>query len=237
MKALWLSGGKDSVACLFLHQDELADIHVLWANTGKYLPEHLAWIERLKALCPNWHEVRTDRDAQNERCGFPADVLPVRSTNFGAAATGSVPAVKLQAQVQCCFENISGPLWEKSKELQVTHIICGQRNGESYKAPRKHGDEIGGVIFLHPIEDWTGERVMAFVKSKITVPRFYELEHTSVDCYDCTAYLAHAEDRVFYMRRYHPEKHWHFIRRLKAVRDTIDSETSHMRRILEEAHA
>lgn len=237
MKALWLSGGKDSVACMFLHEAELSDIQVLWANTGRYLPEHLAWMETLRVFCPNWHEVKTDRDGQNAKNGLPADVVPVRVTNFGAMATGHEPKVKLQSQIQCCYENISGPLWERSKNLKVTEIICGQRNAESYKAPRKHGDVIDGITFSHPIEDWSTERVVEYVRSKIDVPDFYRLGRTSLDCYDCTAYLGESEDWVHYMKTRHPNRYKEFVWRLQIVAAVVDAEMKPMQRILEDAHA
>lgn len=233
MKALWLSGGKDSVACLFLNIDRIRDIHVLWVNTGKYLPEHLEWIGRLRNLCPNWHEVRTDKEAQNERNGLPADVLPVLSTNFGAMATGTEPRVKLQSQIQCCFENISGPLWAKTKELGCTTAIVGQRNGEKYKAPRKHGDVIDGVTFEHPIEDWDDFQVMGYVKTMIETPEFYSLGRTSLDCYDCTAYLGESIDWAAYMKVKHPRKYDELVIRLKIVNAAVGYEMKAMEKILE----
>lgn len=237
MKALWLSGGKDSVACLFLHEAELSDIHVLWANTGKYLPELLDWMGKLRSMCPNFHEIRTDRVKQNERCGYPADVVAVRATAFGAMATGHQPAVKLQASIQCCHENISGPLWAKTKELGCDGVICGQRADEEYKAPRTHGDVIDGVRFEHPIEDWTSERVMEYVREKIDIPDFYRLGRTSLDCYDCTAYIGESEDWAAYMKAKHPGKYQEFVWRLRVVRDVIETELKPMNRILEGVHA
>src|SRR5687767_12018420 len=62
--ALWFSGGKDSMACLYLLRDRLSEIAVLWANTGKNYPELLQTVAHAKAMCPHFIEVKTDRDAQ-----------------------------------------------------------------------------------------------------------------------------------------------------------------------------
>ncbi len=231
MKALWLSGGKDSVACLLLNRDRLDAINVLWANTGKYLPEHLEWMKTLKAMCPNWYEVKTNRDAQNEKFGLPADVVPVRCTDFGAKFSGA-PEIKVQSYLQCCHENLSGPLWTTTKQLGAKTVICGQRADEAFKAPRKNGDVIDGVRFEHPIEDWTSQQVMDYMKLQIDVPGFYELEHSSIDCFDCTAYLDHSEDRAAYLKRHHPEKHKILIHRLGVLRSAMDADLNPMQRIL-----
>lgn len=231
MKALWLSGGKDSVACLYLHEADLPNIDVIWANTGKYLPEHLAWMKKLRALCPKWHEVRTDRDAQNADQGLPADVVPVRATAFGQQFSGPTK-IKVQSYAACCYANISGPLWMKTKELGCDTVICGQREEEGHKAPRRDGDVIDGVTFLHPIEGWTKRDVMDYLGSRIVPPEFYALEHSSLDCFDCTAYLAQSEDRAAYLKKNHPQHHRILVHRLRVLTAALDADLKPMRRIL-----
>lgn len=231
MKALWFSGGKDSVACLLLHEAELADIHVLWANTGKYLPEHVAFVEQFRARCPNWHEVRTDQAAQNAANGLPADVVPIRFTAFGESMTARKDT-RIQDFYSCCMANISGPLWKKTLDLGCDTVIRGQRSDESHRAPCRHGDSLDGVTFHHPIETWTAQQTLEFVRERIRLPEFYALEHTSIDCYDCTAFLAHSEDRAAYLKTRHPTQYRQFIDRLNTLQAVLDSEVAPMRRIL-----
>lgn len=229
MKALCFSGGKDSVACLLL-QSSLEDVHVIWANTGKNLPEVVAFVESFKKICPHWHEVRTDRDAQNRAFGMPADVVPIRFTSVGQQCTKPRP-VMIQPYLQCCYENISLPVWEKIKELGCDVVIRGQRRDEANRSPFENGSTFEGVTFEHPIEGWTREMVLEFVQARITVPEHFALDHTSVDCYDCTAFLDHAEDRAEYLRRKHPEKYHEFMARVRALDTAVHSESSALRRI------
>lgn len=236
-RALWFSGGKDSTACLLLHRNELHDIDVIWANAGKYLPEYVAFVRRLSAMCPRFHEVNSDRVAQNEAFGLPADVVPVRSTPMGSMISGP-PKVKVQSYLDCCTENIMRPVWEKTVELGCDTVIVGQRADEPMKAQlRKHGDVVGGITFLHPIEGWTRERALEYVRQELgELPEFYALNHTSIDCYDCTAYLLHTEDRVAYLKRKHPERHKELVWRLQVLQSAIDVDAKPLKRILEGSH-
>lgn len=220
MKALWFSGGKDSVACLLLLKEALADIHVLWANTGKNLPEVEAWVRSFAPMCPNWHEVAVDRAGQHARNGLPSDVVPITATVEGRQFTkGRGPMV--QSYLQCCVQNIGLPLWEKTKALGCDVVIRGQRSDESHTSPFRDGSTHDGVTFHHPIEGWTEAEVRDFVGRQVTVPAFYALEHSSVDCYDCTAYLSHSADRVAYLKQHHPAKHIELQSRLRDLSDVV----------------
>jgi phosphoadenosine phosphosulfate reductase len=204
MKALWFSGGRDSLACLYLHRAELDAIHVLFVNTGRSYPEQLAVAERARAMCQKWVEILTDRVAQWAANGLPADVVPVDWTVVGQKLSRRKP-VTIQSYVQCCHENIAGPLMAKTKELGCTEVICGQRADEPHRGSRKHGDVVDGVRFLHPIEDWTAQQVLEFLEQQHgPLPEHFALEHSSMDCFDCTAYAAHAADRIAYMKQRHP---------------------------------
>lgn len=199
--ALAFSGGKDSWACLFLNVHRLTEIVVIWVNTGKSFPEALAMIEKARAMCPNFVEVCVDRDAQNERCGIPSDLVPVDHTDLGMQVT-SPKSVKIQSYLQCCYENISKPLMDKCKELGVTELIRGQRLSESHKSPARDGDVVEGITFRQPIERWSSEDVSSFISRRMDIPDHFALSHTSLDCYDCTAYGRETADRVAWARKY-----------------------------------
>lgn len=204
MKVLWFSGGKDSMACLYLLRHQMNDITVLFLNTGKYYPEHLATVVMARTMCPNWIEINADRDGQWAANGLPSDIVPIDWTLLGQSMS-SRKETTLQSYLQCCFENITGPLLEKSKELGATMIIKGQRADDSHRATSKDGDIIDGITISHPIETWTSDDVLAYLRGKMgKLPEHYTLEHSSMDCYDCTAYAAHSADRVQWMKNRHP---------------------------------
>lgn len=221
MRVLWFSGGKDSVACLLLNRDQLHDITVLWANTGKNYPEALAFVDEMKALCQNWIEVNTDRAGQWAKNGYPSDVIPIDWTALGQAFSGQKP-IKIQSYLQCCYENIGGALWNKSIELGATEIIRGQRNDESHQSPAKDGHEQNGITFRHPIENWTKSQVLRFIEDKLGYfPAHFTLDHSSMDCFDCTAFAAHSADRAKYTKEHHPALYAEYRIGLDAVISAI----------------
>lgn len=212
--ALWFSGGKDSMACLLLHEHELETIDVIWANTGRYFPEAIAFVEAAKERCPRWHEVKTDREAQWKANGLPSDIVAIDHTAMGQLVSRKKP-VMVQSYLGCCWENISLPLLVKTKELGATRVIRGQRTEEAHRVPAGvHAD----IEFVHPIEDWTAEQVLSYLHEKLgELPDHFALEHSSMDCFDCTAFAAHSLDRAKYMRERHPALYSEYRSRIREL--------------------
>lgn len=201
--ALAFSGGRDSWACLWLNADRLHEIAVIWVNPGKGLPEQLASIERARAMCRHFYEVKTDRDAQNALYGLPADVVPVNWTALGQMVSGPKP-VMVQSYLDCCLENIMRPIHAKALELGVQEVICGQRNDEAMKSPAQDGQIVDGLVRRFPLAAWSKADVMAYLEARMEVPEHFYFDHSSLDCFDCTAYTRHSRDKHEYMRRRHP---------------------------------
>jgi len=228
MNALWFSGGKDSLACLYLLEKEWANVIVLWANTGKNFPEVLETVEMVRCLVPNFVEVKTDRDGQNFRNGLPSQLVPVNCTVPGILATGKQSSTLVQPMIQCCFENIAQPLWRWCSENNIKTIYNGQRLEESYKNQLRDGDAYCGFEIKHPIENWSKDDVMNYLSSKMErLPDHLKFEHTSMDCFDCTAFLEHSKDRIDYMRKNHPEKFDIFASRFNSLTSVINAELRH----------
>ncbi len=217
--ALLFSGGKDSMACLYIYRESLAQIYVIFVNTGKYYPEMLATVDRAKSMCPNWIEVHTDRDGQWAANGLPSDVVPVDWTVQGQMFTGK-KRVTVQSYLQCCYENISAPAMGKIKELGCTHVIRGQRDEESHRSTVRNGAIVDGITYVHPIEEWTRIEVLGYLREQMGgLPDHFALHHSSMDCYDCTAYVKESADRIEYMQAKHP----YFFDKFRAARDALNS--------------
>ena len=205
MIGLAFSGGKDSWACLQHYKEQLADIIVLWVNTGKNYPEALDSINLAKSMCPNFVEITIDREAQNALNGLPADIVPIANTAFGQGVTGK-QKITIQSYFQCCYENISAPLNAKVKELGITTLISGKRNDEGHLSSCSDGQLLDGVTHIHPIEKWSSQDVLSYLSSKMEVPEHFKLSHSSLDCYDCSAYLKDTKDILEWSKKY-PELH------------------------------
>jgi phosphoadenosine phosphosulfate reductase len=217
-KILALSGGKDSLACLHLLKDELDS--AIYVDTGFAYPETLKMIDYAATLL-TVHRVQANRTGQQAAFGLPADVVPVEWTAIGEAMTEQKP-YRIQSSFQCCFENIALPLYAKAHALGATHLVMGQRNAESYKSLSRDGDLVKDIIRLHPIEDWTTDQVMQFLSKHMTVPAHFNFEHSSLDCYDCTAFRHASADRVKWMKYAHPEMYNQYVRKSNAVTHALE---------------
>ena len=202
MLGLAFSGGKDSLACWYMYREQQPV--VLWVNTGKAYPETIAIVDEIKAEAKEFIEIPSDQQAQIERTGIPSDVIPVDWTVFGMSQTTLKP-IKVQTYFGCCFENVAMPLMDAAKTRGITHLIRGQRLDEDHKSTAVDGSVINGITFVQPIETWTAEQVFAFIlKHRAALPDHYAIKHTSLDCYDCTAYLSNSADRVAWTKLKYP---------------------------------
>lgn len=215
---LAFSGGKDSLACLFLHKHKLPEITVFFVNTGKMYPETRKIVDYAKSISPNFVEVYADQENQIKINGIPSDVVPINWTLFGQKLTCE-KNITIQSYGQCCYENIALPLHNSVKENQITHLIRGQRHDEKHRSTAKNGDVYDGITYLHPIEDWTAEEVIEYIARHMKLPEHYYLGHTSLDCFDCTAYQKDTKDVSLYREKHHPELHKQYL----ASKEKLDS--------------
>lgn len=230
--ALCFSTGKDSTACLLLLRPYLASVHVIFANPGKHYPETLRMAEQAKAICPKWVEVQTDRDAQWRAQGIASDLVPVDWTATGHAVHGPKP-VMVQSYIQCCWENIGLPVWQKAQELGCTLVIRGQRNDEERKSTSRTGTVIEGIDLWHPIEHWTRWQTLDYVREELgDLPAHFHIEPSSLDCYDCPAYSRSALDRDNYTRTHHPDLHRQYKARIIELYGAMRGQMDHYEALL-----
>ena len=220
MIGLAFSGGKDSWSCLQLYKDQLKDIIVLWVNTGKNFPELLESINLAKEMCPNFIEINTDRDAQNDIYGIPADIITFANTAFGEKVTGQVEQ-KIQPYFQCCYDNISAPLNAKAKELGITHIIRGNRKDEGHLSSHSDGDVVDGVIQIHPNQNMTKQNVLDYLATVMDVPKHFYFEHSSLDCYDCSAYLKDTKDIAEWAKVTYPNLYQQKMKKVIKIQEIL----------------
>jgi 3'-phosphoadenosine 5'-phosphosulfate sulfotransferase (PAPS reductase)/FAD synthetase len=221
--ALQFSGGKDSLACLYLYKKHWNDIYVCWLNSGAAYPEVIEHMEGWKARLPNFIEIRANQPENIEKNGYPSDVVPLRYTAIGNHGVRDVPGLRIQSYLQCCHDNLWMPMREKMIELGVERIIRGQRNSESYKGPIRHGQVVDGIEYVLPLQDWSESDVFAYLKKVgAEIPAYYATETTSRDCWNCTAYRDTYAVRTANLKG---EMRTEVDRRLKLIGDAIRAES------------
>lgn len=220
---LAFSGGKDSLACLFLNKHRARDITAIWVNTGKNYPETIEMVKIARDMCGAFIEVISNQSAQNEREGLPSDIVPINLTKFASIFNGR-EGQKVQSYLGCCFENIGAQIQQAAMDHGITHLIRGQRIDEKYKSPARDGDNVNGIVYVQPIENWTTEQVYEFLGKHMEIPEHLYIGHSSLDCYDCTAYVKDSEDRIEYTKKHHPMFFQAYQKRMDTLKAAIKEE-------------
>ena len=201
---LQISGGIDSLACLYLLRHRWNDVTVMWCNTGAAFPETVDQMAAIRALVPHFVEVRSDQPANIAQYGYPSDVLTAWDMPAGRIGDDSRNR-KMQSPMTCCAANLWLPAMQACNDMGATLIIRGQRNEETKKSPVHSGDVVDGVEFWFPIEAWTREEVRTYLASEgVTIPAHYDYVDSSLDCMTCTAYMSENVGKFEYMRLRHP---------------------------------
>jgi len=219
MLGLAFSGGKDSLACWYLYKAK--NPIVFWVNTGKAYPETLAIVDEIRSEAVEFIEINTDQQAQIDANGIPSDIVPINNTLDGEIVSGKKD-VLIQSYLNCCLENITDPLINAIKKRGITQIIKGQRNDESFKGESRHGVTLYGIEHIQPIENWTSKQVLDFVATQRgQLPDHFKLNHTSLDCYDCTGFMKDSADRVEWTKVNHPELYDKYALNMSKLKGTI----------------
>jgi phosphoadenosine phosphosulfate reductase len=222
MTVLQFSGGKDSVACLYLLRPRWSEIVVVWINTGMAFPETLAQMEEIKGLVPHFHEVKSTQNIEMD--GYPADIVPIAATALGRAMEGD-KSIKFQSRYSCCAAALWRPMNEAMKALGAKVVIRGQKNADRLSSPIRSGTVFEGIEYQFPLEHWTDADVYAYLREqKVKLPENYPRMNTGLDCWNCTAYLHENVEKFAYMRERHPEKYSKVIGILDQLHHTLERE-------------
>jgi len=227
---LQLSGGKDSLACLHLAKPWWDKITVLWTNTGDAFPETVEQMAAIKAMVPNFLEVRTDQPTQIRENGWPSDVIPVRATQFGRLIAPDEDGPVIQGYPICCGANIWIPMFEATVRLGATLVIRGTRKSDGRRAAKSDTEVIGSITYHCPIWDWTPAEVFAHLDYHGLLPAHYSETETSLDCMHCTAYLDENAKKMRFIERKYPAVSAEIQTRLRVMRDMILPELAHIER-------
>lgn len=217
--ALQFSGGKDSLACLYLLREHWDKITVYWLDTGDAFPEALEVIERVKEVVPRFVRVPSSSRAVIEQFGLPTDLVPASCTPMGIEASGG--GVLMQDKFSCCLRTMMIPMHQRMLADGITLIIRGQKNADTYKGWLRSGDIEGGMQCLFPLQDWTDEQVHQYLEAQgIEAPAFYQRGMRSMpDCMTCSGWWD--EGRAAYLKEHHPLHYQEYQSRLNTISDAV----------------
>ena len=222
---LQFSGGKDSLACLYLLQPWWGKVTVAWVNTGDVFPETIEQMAGIRAMVPNFLEIASNQPANIAEHGWPVEMLPLTRTPLGRMLDGH-PHPLMQPYFSCCNVNIWTPLQQAMNDLKATLLIRGTRVAEARKSSVRSGTIIDGVEFLHPIEDWSSQQVKDFLGDRL--PAHYRDTDTSLDCVHCTGWLYENAGKMRYMAKHHPAAYEEVARRIREIRDASVAELAYI---------
>lgn len=216
---LHFSGGKDSLACVFLCRSYADKVTLYHLDTGDYLPEQREVVDTVEREIPyRFVRIQTDAKAWIEANGLPSDLVPFSSHPIGLM-TGQA-RTKLVHRFDCCHANIMQPLYDRVVADGCTMIIRGTKACDMPTLPVKDGDVINGIEFYYPLQDWTDQQVLIYLRySGVEVSRVYQYLEHGLSCATCPAWWE--EQRGAYLKQFHPELYKIYDERLGRIIDEV----------------
>lgn len=233
--AFQLSGGKDSVAALYLLRDSWHLFTVYYCDSGDAPQETLDVVGYIAAQVPSFARIQGQVAQVKATYGLPTDLLPWSSAP-AAHHHNSGYTPLMQDRVACCSRSVMKPLHDRMVADEVTLIIRGQKAADGFKGRFKSGDVVDGIELLYPVETWSDDMCLeAMMASGVPMPRYYALglKHSG-DCATCTAWCE--PGKAAYLAEYHPIKFAAYNRGMREIAAAIAPSLMNFEHELEACH-
>lgn len=226
--ALQFSGGKDSLACLYLLRPFLDRLTVYRLDTGDTIPETDATVAAVRAWIPNYVEITSDVAAWREEHGVPSDLVPAHSHWIGRAY--GMGSAKISNRFDCCWNNLMRPMHERARADGVDLVIRGTKLADTGRLPAEGW--VDGIEIWLPLRDFTHEDVFAMLRDVgAPISPVYEFATgiSAPECMGCTAWWD--DKKAQYLKQRHPKQYTIYQKNLRYIADAI---APHLRDLAEE---
>lgn len=229
--ALQFSGGKDSLACLYLLKDKLDSITVYWCDTGDSCPETKQVIDEVRKWIPRFKVISSDSRKWRKENGIPSDLVPVCSHFLGV--NYGMSDVLISNKFDCCYNNLMLPMHNAMIQDNIDLVIRGTKLSDTGKVPAD-GKTDFYEIWL-PIKDWTHDDVFMFL-DEVKAPKNAIYEDfkgiSAPECLSCTAWWD--DNKTSYLKKYHPEQYNEYNRNLRIISDNVRNNLKNLEEELSE---
>lgn len=216
--ALGFSGGKDSLALVYMLQpywDKLTLYHV---DTGDLLPEIREIVDMVERMVPRFVRIESNAKAWIANVGMPSDLVPTSSTSAGLAI--GMSKRRIVDRFDCCGINLMLPLHQRMIADAISLVIRGTKRVDAKRLPVESGDTSMGYELWLPLQDWSHEQVFDYLNSVgAPICRIYEERVNAPECATCPAWWN--ERRAEYLAKYHPDLFDAYRANLRIVADEI----------------
>lgn len=224
MKAVQFSGGKDSLACLYLYKDDPEAV-ALYADPGSVFPHVREFVHRtIEKLGVRLHVVSPPISTEQwqDQNGLPADILPIDSAPIMKGVAKETYGATLVPYIDCCNANLWMPMMRGVQEIGADIVVRGSKACDG-KVGVPDGYIENGITFLSPLWDWSDADVFSYLESVgAELPPQYAMGADSLDCWCCTAYMNHhGVKRFAYLKQHYPDLYSKAKARLAAVRGAV----------------
>ena len=200
--ALHFSGGKDSLALVYLLRPQWDLLTLYHVDAGDLLPEVREIVDMVAAMVPAFRRIETDAKAWTAAVGLPSDLVPTTSTPMGLAIGASTR--RIVDRFECCAANLWAPMHHRMIEDGVPLVIRGTKRADLARLPAEDGDTRMGYELWLPLLDWSHDDVFAYLR-EVGAPicRVYEHKVNAPECATCPAWWS--EGRAEYLKKHHPD--------------------------------
>jgi phosphoadenosine phosphosulfate reductase len=212
--ALQFSGGKDSLALVYLLRPHWSRLTLYHVDAGDLLPEVREIVDMVEAMVPDFRRIETNSAKWMAEVGLPSDLVPTSSTPAGLSIGASKQ--RIIDRLDCCAVNLMLPMHNRMIEDGVSLVIRGTKRADLARLPAESGDTSLGYELWLPLQEWSHDEVFEYLRSvDAPICRVYEHKVNAPECATCPAWWS--EGRADYLKKHHPELFALYRAKLAAV--------------------